>query len=269
LLNSESNRLELLKLAYDNVADQANFNQLYSLLRSQASRTELDNYIRNYGYGDTYNNYKVAMNNATFDQLYYDISSQSSTSRKLSAATKTFNTATNYFNVAQVQRIISLVTGENNRLQLAKLSLDNIVDPENTTQLFTLLTTQSAKENLDYYIRNNGYAGTNYNYTFHAAMTDTEFNNLYNTIRKNWLPWTKYSAAVDAFNSTTNYFTTAQGRQIISLLSSEDNRLELAKLAFDNIVDQQNFRQLYDLFSSQTSKDELDEYIKTHYNYQY
>jgi hypothetical protein len=269
LLNSESNRLELLKLAYDNIADQANFNQLYSLLRSQASRTELDNYIRNYGYGDTYNNYKVAMNNATFDQLYYDISNQSSTSRKLSAATKAFNTAANYFNVAQVQRIISLVTGENNRLQLAKLSLDNVVDPENITQLFTLLTTQSAKEDLDYYIRNNGYAGAGYNYTFHTAMTDIEFNNLYNTIRKKWLPLTKYSAAADAFNSTTNYFTTAQGRQIISLLSSEDNRLELAKLAFDNIVDQQNFRQLYDLFSSQTSKDELDEYIKTHYNYQY
>jgi hypothetical protein len=269
LLNSESNRLELLKLAYDNVADQANFNQLYSLLRSQASRTELDNYIRNYGYGDTYNNYKVAMNNATFDQLYYDISNQSSTSRKLSAATKAFNTAANYFNVAQVQRIISLVTGENNRLQLAKLSLDNVVDPENIALLFTLLTTQSAKEDLDYYIRNNGYAGAGYNYTFHTAMTDTEFNNLYNTIRKKWLPLTKYSAAADAFNSTANYFTTAQGRQIISLLSSEDNRLELAKLAFDNIVDQQNFRQLYDLFSSQTSKDELDEYIKTHYNYQY
>jgi hypothetical protein len=45
--------------------------------------------------------------------------------------------------------------------------------------------------------------------------------------------------------------------------------LNLAKLAFDNIVDQQNFRQLYDLFDSQSSKDELDNYIKTNYNYQY
>jgi hypothetical protein len=51
-------------------------------------------------------------------------------------------------------------------------------------------------------------------------------------------------------------------------LSSEDNRLNLAKLAFDNIVDQQNFRQLYDLFDSQSSRDELDNYIKTNSNYQ-
>jgi hypothetical protein len=56
--------------------------------------------------------------------------------------------------------------------------------------------------------------------------------------------------------------------QIIALLSSEDNRLNLAKLAFDNIVDQQNFRQLYDLFDSQSSRDELDNYIKTNSNYQ-
>jgi hypothetical protein len=56
--------------------------------------------------------------------------------------------------------------------------------------------------------------------------------------------------------------------QIIALLSSEDNRLNLAKLAFDNIVDQQNFRQLYDLFNTQASKDELDNYVKTNYNYQ-
>jgi hypothetical protein len=269
LINSEANRLELMKLAYDNITDQADFSQIYDLLRSQASRNELDNYVRTYSNGDAYNSYKVAMNDVNYNQLYQEVSNQRNTARKLSTATRIFNTAANYFTVAQASQIISLVTGENNRLQLAKLSLDNIVDAENTTQLFNLLTSQSAKENLDDYIRSNGYAGTNYNYTVRAAMTDTEFNTLYNNIRKKWLPFTKYNTAVEAFNSSTNYFTTAQASQIIGLLSDESNRLDLAKLAFDNIVDQQNFRQLYDLFSSQASKDELDNYIKTNYNYQY
>jgi hypothetical protein len=269
-----------LKLAYDNVIDPANFYQLSDLLRNQASRDELDNYVRNSGYNDTYNkgstynNYRTAMSSEAFNQVYQDIYNQSTTSRRLSAATRTFNTTTNYFNVSQARQLISLVSGENNRLQLAKLSLDNIVDPENTNQLFDLLSTQSAKQELDSYIRDNGnsngnYSSGNYNYTYHSAMTENDFNNLYNTIRKKWLPLTKYSAASDAFNSTTNYFTTSQARQIISLLTSEGNRLELAKLAFDNIVDQQNFRQLYDLFSSQSSKDELDTYIRSNYNYQY
>jgi CTP:phosphocholine cytidylyltransferase-like protein len=268
LMNSEANRLELLKLAYDNITDPVNFYLLYDLLQSQANRTELDRYVRSYNPEGPYNNYKVAMNTTAFNQLYQDVSRQSNTSRKLSEATKAFNTATNYFSVLQASQLISLVTGENNRLQLAKLSLDNIIDPENITQLFDLLTTQSAKENLDYYIRNNGYAGANYNYTVRAAMTDAEFNTLYNDIRRKWLPLSKYSTAVDIFSSTSNYFTTQQVKQIIALLSSESNRLDLAKLAFDNIVDQQNFRQLYDLFDSQASRDELDNYIRANGNSQ-
>jgi len=152
-------------------------------------------------------------------------------------------------------------------LQLAKLSLDNVVDVENVSQLFNLLTTQSAKEDLDNYIRNNGYAGANYNYSIRTAMTDAEFTNLYNDLRKKWLPLSKYSTAVDIFNSSTNYFTTQQVRQIIALLSSESNRLDLAKLSYDNIVDQQNFKSLYDLFGTQASKDELDEYVRTNSNY--
>ena len=289
LFTSEANRLELLKLAYDNVADQANFNQLYNLLRSQSSRNELDNYVRNYSSDGTYNNgiyndgssgntYRTAMSTYAFDQLYRDISNQSTTSRRLSAATSAFNNNSNYFTVSQARQLILLVSGENNRLQLAKLSLDNLVDSENANQLYDVLSTQAARDELDYYARNNGYSNGTYGNSgtygngsnnYHSAMTETEFSNLYNTINKKWLPFTKYNAAQDAFNSTSNYFTTAQARQIIALLSSEDNRLSLAKLAFDNIVDQQNFRQLYDLFTSQQSKDELDSYIRSNYNYQY
>jgi hypothetical protein len=267
LINSEANRLELLKLAYHNATDQANFYQLYDLLRSQANKTELDRYVKSYGYGSSYGNYKVAMTDVVFNQLYQDVVNQRNTSRKLSAATKAFNTSSNYFSTAQVEKIISLVSGENNKLQLAKLSLDNVVDVENVSQLFNLLTTQSAKEDLDNYIRNNGYAGANYNYSIRTAMTDAEFTNLYNDLRKKWLPLSKYSTAVDIFNSSTNYFTTQQVRQIIALLSSESNRLDLAKLSYDNIVDQQNFKSLYDLFGTQASKDELDEYVRTNSNY--
>lgn len=269
LINSESNRLELLKLAYDKVTDQDNFYQLQDLLSSQAGRNELDRYVRSKTHDDAYNSYKSAMNDYTFNQLYQNIINQRNTSLKLSEVTRAFNTTANYFNTSQVIQLISLVAGENNRLQLAKLSLDNIVDPENMNRLFDLLSTQSARENLDDYIKRNGFAGSGYNYSTHAAMSEASFNALYDNIRKKWLPYTKYNAAVEAFSSSENYFTTQQVHQIIALLSDETNRLNLAKLAFDNIVDRQNFRQLYDLLDSQTSKDELDNYIRTNYNYQY
>jgi hypothetical protein len=86
LISSEANRLELLKLAYDNITDQSNFYQLYDLLLSQASRDELDNYVRSYSYGDSYNSYKVVMNDYNFNRLYQNVVNQRNTSKKLSEA---------------------------------------------------------------------------------------------------------------------------------------------------------------------------------------
>lgn len=268
LLNLEPDRLELAKLAYNNITDPANFNQVYDLLNDQSSRNELDNYIHNSGLNPYNSEYRAAMTNSSFGQLYRNISSEWSTSARLSAATDAFNSPSNYFTVAQASQIISLFNTENDRLQLAKLSVNKIIDRGNINHLDDLLSTQWAKSELDDYIRNNGYSDNNYGYNnYHTAMTDDEFTNVYDNIRKKWLPFGKYNAAVEAFNSSDNYFTTAQVKQIISLLSDESNRLELAKLAYDNVVDKQNYRALYDLFDRQQNRDELDDFIQTNNNY--
>jgi hypothetical protein len=267
LLNSESDRLELSKLAYDNITDPNNFNQLYDLLYSQASRNELDYYVKNYNYNEPSGSYRVAMNSTSFNQLYRNISNQWSITARMTAAENAFNTTTNYFTVAQARQVISLLNDENSRLRLAKLSIDNIVDPDNLSQLYDLFYYQSSKDELDAYIRSSGYATDNYSY--HTAMSDDAFNTIYQNIKRQWWPGSKMSTAVESFNTPSNYFTTAQAKQIVELVSAESNRVELAKLAFDNIVDPENFRQIYDLFSSQSSKDEVDEYIKVKYNYKY
>jgi CTP:phosphocholine cytidylyltransferase-like protein len=259
LINSEAGRLELAKLAYDNVTDPANFSQISSLLNSQASKNELQDYINNFD-EDTGTASKTAMTTARFTQIYNNVNSKRGTA-KMTAARNALNSSADYFTVDQVRQLITLLTSENQRLQLAKLSLDNIVDMENVEQLFSLLANQSSKDDLDLYIRNNGYADMDYTYTSRTAMSDASYNSLFESIRKKWLPGSKFNAAMDAFNSTTNYFTTAQAKQIISLLSSESNRLQLAKLAFDNIVDPLNFRNMYDIFSD-AAQDELDVYIK-------
>jgi hypothetical protein len=199
--------------------------------------------------------------------LYNNVRNQWSTSAKISAATNAFDVTTNYFTVAQAKQLISLISGESDRLQLAKTAIDNIVDPENYSQLFDLFYYQSSRDELDSYIRNGGYISGNYSY--HTAMTDDAFNNIYDDIRRQWWPGSKMSDLVETFNTPTNYFTTEQTKKLIALVSNESNRVELAKLSFDNIVDQQNFRQIYDLLSSQSSRDEVDEYIKLKYNYQY
>jgi len=108
------------------------------------------------------------------------------------------------------------------------------------------------------YRRNNGYDNGGWNSNrYSQAMSDYDFNQLVQKIRSQWIG--KFSTAKDAMNN--NYFNTYQVRQILQLFSSESDRLDLAKLCYKNLVDQQNFRQLYDLFSYQ-SQSELDRYTR-------
>ena len=105
--------------------------------------------------------------------------------------------------------------------------------------------------------RSGGYGNGGYSNGYHQAMNDYDFNQLVQKIRNQWVG--KMNTARDA--ASNNFLSTYQTRQILQIFSSESDRLELAKLSYRNIVDQQNFRQLYDLFSYQ-SQSELDRYVR-------
>jgi hypothetical protein len=104
---------------------------------------------------------------------------------------------------------------------------------------------------------NGGFNNGGYNNDYRQAMSDRDFNQVLQKIRNQWIG--KLSTAKDEINS--NYFNAYQMKQVLQLFSSENDKLELAKLSYKNVVDKQNFRQLYDLFSYQ-SQSELDRYIK-------
>jgi hypothetical protein len=107
--------------------------------------------------------------------------------------------------------------------------------------------------------------GTNTNNNYRVAMADADFNNVYQSIRGKWLPGAKMTAATTVFNNTSYNFSSTQARQIIQLLSSEQNRLDLAKLAFDNVVDPTAYySQVADLLGNQSSRDELNNYIRSY-----
>ena len=95
-------------------------------------------------------------------------------------------------------------------------------------------------------------------------MSDVNFNQLMADVKAQWLPFGKMNALTTAFANTSNYFTSNQVKQLIQLVSDEDNRLQLAKSAYRNTTDRSNFTLLYDLFSYQASKDALASYISSY-----
>ncbi|MEP6617189.1 MAG: DUF4476 domain-containing protein, partial [Ginsengibacter sp.] len=108
---------------------------------------------------------------------------------------------------------------------------------------------------------NNG-SNNNGNYNrYRAPMAGYQFTQLLEAVRGKWFQNNKVSSEKDAFNTTGNYFSTYQVRQLLQLINSENNRLELAELSYRTVSDAGNFTQLYDLFS-QSNRNELDRFIR-------
>jgi hypothetical protein len=268
LVSGESYRLQLAKLSYKRVADPANFSTVHSVLTSQASRNQLTAYVNAYNRNNSISTgTATAMSDADFNLIYRDVQGRFGLGAKMAKLRSIFDSEVNYFTVAQAKQLIQLVSSEANRLELAKSAYNDIVDPVNFSLIYDVLASQSSRAELDTYVRNNyDYKGSQspvYT-TERTPMTDANFNTMYNDVSNRWGLGVKMSALTDIFNNETNYFTVVQAKQLVQLVSDESNRLQLAKSAYGNITDPQNFNLMYDVFSSQTRKNELAAYVNSY-----
>ena len=115
--------------------------------------------------------------------------------------------------------------------------------------------------------RNNGYNNGGYNNGYPAtqyrtAMAGYQFSPILQNVRGKWFQPSKVTAVRDAFNNTGSFFSSYQITQLLQLISSESNRLELAKLSYRVVADPANFTQVYNLFSNQNNRNELDRYVR-------
>jgi hypothetical protein len=107
------------------------------------------------------------------------------------------------------------------------------------------------------------YNGGNGNNGGHGqVMSDYEFNQLLGRIKGQWFNSSKMNTAKE--NIPAYWFNTSQVRQLLQVFSSDNDKLELAKLAYRYTVDQRNYYSLYDVFSFQSSRDELEQYIRNY-----
>ena len=92
-------------------------------------------------------------------------------------------------------------------------------------------------------------------------MNDREFSRVIDAMQNEWLESNKMKSASQIIS--TNFLTSAQVRQMMQLFALENNKVDLAKQAYVKTVDQRNFMaSVSDLFSFNSSKDELARYIR-------
>ncbi len=94
-----------------------------------------------------------------------------------------------------------------------------------------------------------------------SPMFDYQFNYLYETLSKQWIPGQKMKNINNEFANSGDNFTTVQATKLIALVTEEGNRLQLAKSAYHAITDPENFSHVYDLLKLESSREELDKFI--------
>lgn len=109
----------------------------------------------------------------------------------------------------------------------------------------------------------NNWTENNWNdNNFGMAMSSQSFNSFKQSLSNESFDNTRMNIAKSVINS--NYFTTAQVKELLPLFSFEGNKLELAKYAYKNTLDKNNYFSVADCFSFSTNKDELMRYIQNY-----
>ncbi|MEJ7625916.1 MAG: DUF4476 domain-containing protein [Ferruginibacter sp.] len=208
----------------------------------------------------------VPISTASYNLIANNVKTSTTVAAKVNVLNTAFSKTSNYFTTAQAKKLIQMVSGESVRLQLAKSAIRGITDTRNIYSLNSVFETQASRNEFAEHIKmvNSGQSTTTSNtYTFKSPMSETNFTALSTDIRNRWQPGAKMSAISNAFAMTNAYFTTTQAIQLIQMVSSENERLQLAKASYKTIVDQPNFSQVYELLGTQSGRDDLSYYIRT------
>jgi hypothetical protein len=266
LINSETDRLYLAKQGYARVSDPTYYSVVYDLFPSVNARNELNAFVVNRGGinsnigTDVYT--RVAMSDADFTQIYNNAQSSWFQSGKVSAVRDAFNNTGYIFSTAQVRQLLGLVNAESDRLALAKLAYARTADPANFTALYDMLPSQASKNDLDYYVRNNGNVLMSGSATASvSAVTDATFSDFLFNLKFKLFRSAKVSAVKDFINTSGNYFTVAQVKELVGVGSAESDKIDIAKLAYKKTVDPVNYQQVIDLIPGANGKADVTAYV--------
>jgi hypothetical protein len=206
----------------------------------------------------------LVMTDEAFSNLMRDIQYQWRNTRRLNIATTAFTNNNNYFSSQQAIRIIQTVTGEVNRVHLAKLAYARITDRGNFTQVYNIMETQSSRDDLAGFLREStGPTFYSYSESFRLGMNDQTFDAHLVNIQKNMDPALRINAVTQVLSNETNYFTVLQVRRLVDLVEYESSRLQLLRDVYTHVTDPENFHLVYPLLTTDAARDELITYVNT------
>ena len=97
-------------------------------------------------------------------------------------------------------------------------------------------------------------------YNNHRAVSEQEFSELREQLKRQHFENVRLEMARQFV--TRNYLSSRQVHQLLPFFSFENSKLDIAKAAYRNTVDKNNYYMVYDVFSFDRSRQELTQYIE-------
>jgi hypothetical protein len=202
------------------------------------------------------------ISNQQFTTILRKVRNHKTNNARAQAASETINSG-NHFNSTQLRMLLESFSGDEQRLELAKQAYENTTDKMNFSTLANVLTSPNCKDELASYSMSRDRSTMVYSYSesFRAPMEQTTFAKEYNNITAQQQEGSRLSSIIDLFDKTSTYFTVAQVKSLMEMISDEGSKLHLAKAAYSKVTDPENFSQLYSLFTTQEKLNSLTNYI--------
>ena len=97
--------------------------------------------------------------------------------------------------------------------------------------------------------------------SYASPMSDREFAQVMNSMQKEWFENNRMKSA--SYIISNNFFTADQVKDLVSVFSFEDNKLEIAKQAYTKTLDKENYTCVVNALQYKSSKDELARFIRS------
>lgn len=197
----------------------------------------------------------------------------------------------NCFTSAQVKSLLDLFAVDDSRVQLGKLAWHHLNDPKNWSLVYDAFTYGEKIDELRTYVRSHplketvvvappvdtvvtikppprpmppvyaiqGYTGK---IGCEWPMSDGDFNNLKNTVKSKSFASEQMTLIQQGLKD--NCITTAQTKSLAELFTFDSDRMKVVQMGWDHCYDLDNFYQVNELFTWESSSEELTRYMNAH-----
>jgi len=300
---NDFDRLLFAKAAYPKTFDQENFYDVYDAFAYFSTVFRLHDYVQevrndqlaNNGNGGNSNTPPAQGGNIVFPNYNYpdpgaytgttkcarpmteaaflyrlqDIKRKSTDQSKLLAAVNLANNEC--LSTSQVMKLSSMLSLEQNKLNLLKQSYDAVYDPINFKDASQIFSNSSSLNDFQNFLNvqiiiggggngNGGNTGGNGG-NFSCQIDAAEFSRISQNIRSQVFNNTRLNTAKQIVRSKGKCFTASQARDLTKLFEFESAKIEFAKFCYDYTLNQSDYYQVNEAFEFNSSTEELNEFI--------